>query len=73
LGQLAHRILDFDVAHLDVALACRAYIAVTHYPLDDKINRFPVPSNCSLDAAHGPACNHSPERGQVHRGIGKVE
>jgi hypothetical protein len=33
LSQLAHRILNFYVAYLDVALPGRAYIAVTQYSL----------------------------------------
>ena len=33
LSQLAHRMLNFYVAYLDVALPGRAYIAVTQYPL----------------------------------------
>ncbi|MGA7633128.1 MAG: hypothetical protein WCB11_20375 [Terriglobales bacterium] len=34
---MAHRILDFNVAHLDVALTSRPDIAVTHYPLNYQI------------------------------------
>jgi hypothetical protein len=37
LSQLAHRILNFYVANLDVALPGRANIAVTQYPLDHEI------------------------------------
>jgi hypothetical protein len=36
-GQLAHRILNFYVAYLDVALLGRAYITVTQYPLNHQI------------------------------------
>ena len=36
-GQLAHRILNFYVAHLDVALLGRAYNTVTQYPLNHQI------------------------------------